>query len=74
MRKVTSFVISIGNGREIECKKIENYYDATNQDSEGRELIATTVEYVTNDGRQLEPLQTGAFRIIDTGEIGMVKL
>lgn len=74
MRKVAHFTLSLGNGRELGFSRIEKFQETTNMDSDAREFIPTTVEYITDDGMHLEPMKTGAYRIIETGEIGMCKL
>jgi hypothetical protein len=75
MKKVTArFQVSFSTRGEIWVSKCENFWETTNADSDGREFIPTTVEFLTDDGMHVELMATGAYRIIETGEIGMCKL
>jgi len=68
---VTHFRIKYSDGRELGVKKIQEMPEATNFQSSEAEHILGMAEYLVEDGTHLYPLETGVYRVQETGEIVM---
>jgi hypothetical protein len=69
MEKVTYFWATLRDGKETRVAKVEKYTEVTNADSVAQEFIPTIVSYRTDEGYHLTPMESGAFKVVETGEV-----